>query len=504
MLIQINNLNKYTIFILICLILFDLNNVVCNSDKKRKKYKPSASKSTCDAKFVNPHEQERTFMATKQVSVDLPVYNTIASLKSVESVYENFNRKCSNEGMYQEFQKKTFNFTWRYEFFESPHCIRIELDLGNITQFKSMFNLNYYTFSYRELSRPNIHLKRNPINEPINSLVIHRVHIRPYIVCVSFYKNHLGYFPTNGNYNINNNTEYDRDQFISEMNCSNYNEMLLDDGRIHDVDLCVDIDTNDHFLSLDFEAPHENGHGLSAELIMVLFIMCLLVVILVLITFANYLIEKPKKRQMLKALRDYLQKKTNSNDNHTQLNINSVACSQNSLNHMKINNRKDSNPAIVVTDFSNRPVNENGESDPLLGPSGSASKFEVIPLNSLNNGFTPITANTIDQTGQLHKVTFNIGETIYEESPSASEIGLSEAAKKEEENPIDESVKTISHLLDDKPWLSSTPSQGNFYASLNNNPSLSNMNNNATKSHSRSNSLITNNIPAPTSNNSTE
>jgi hypothetical protein len=484
MLIKINKLN--TNIILVCLILFELTNISCNSDKKRKKYKPSASKSTCDAKFVNPHEQERTFMATKQVSVDLPVYNTIASVKSVESVIDNFNKKCSKERMFQEFQKQTFNFTWRYEFFESPHCIRIELDLGNITRFKSMFNLNYYTFSYRELSRPNIHLKRNPINESINSLVIHRVHIRPYIVCVSFYKNHLGFFPIHNNIN-NNSTEYDRDQFISDMNCSNYNEMLMDDERVHDVDLCVDIDTNDHFLSLDFDAPHEN-HEISGELIMVLFIMCLLVVILSVITFANYLIEKPKKRQMLKALRDYLQKKTHSNDNHNQLNINSVVCSQNSLN-AKNDKRKDSNPAIVVTDFSNRPVHENGESDPLLGPSGSSSKFEVIPLNTLNSGFTPITANTIDQTGQIHKVTFNIGETIYEESPSASEIGLS--GKKEEENQIDESVKTISHLLDDKPWLSSTPSQGNFYASLNTNSSASNMNTNATKSHSRSNSLIT-------------
>ena len=40
----------------------------------------------------------------------------------------------------------------------------------------------------------------------------------------------------------------DRDQYISSLSCSGYNKMLLEDERIHDVDLCVDVDIHDHFL----------------------------------------------------------------------------------------------------------------------------------------------------------------------------------------------------------------------------------------------------------------
>jgi hypothetical protein len=226
--------------------------------------------------------------------------------------------------------------------------------------------------------------------------------------------------------------------------------------------------------SFNMEAEH---HETSGELVMVIFILCLLVFILGVITFTHYIIEKPKKRKMLKALRDYLQRKSGGGTN-----VNSMVCSQNSLG----SKRRESNPAIVVTDHSassnqlNKHVEHgNGaESDPLLSAQNSSlSKFEVIPLSSMNSGFMPVTGNTVDQQGQMHKVTFNIGETIIEESPSQSEVQLNQNL---EESPNEESLKTISHLLDDKPWLCSTSSQAN----------LNSYNSNGNKAQSRSNSVI--------------
>jgi hypothetical protein len=91
-------------------------------------------------------------------------------------------------------------------------------------------------------------LKRQPIVDQINTLTIHRVHIRPYIVCVSFYKNDLGYNVMAQNSSGSAAETVDRDQYISSLSCSGYNKMLLEDERIHDVDLCVDVDIHDHFL----------------------------------------------------------------------------------------------------------------------------------------------------------------------------------------------------------------------------------------------------------------
>jgi hypothetical protein len=80
---------------------------------------------------------------------------------------------------------------FRYQFIETLHCIRVEIDLGNTTKFRQMTNFNYYMFNYREIAKKNTYLERQPINESVNSLTIYKAHLRPYIICVSFYKNKM-------------------------------------------------------------------------------------------------------------------------------------------------------------------------------------------------------------------------------------------------------------------------------------------------------------------------
>lgn len=205
--------------------------------------------------------------------------------------------------------------------------------------------------------------------------------------------------------------------------------------------------------------------GVDGELLMVIFIMSLLIVILIVISVAHYFIEKPKKRRMLHALRSYIHRKAHSKNNNTN-----SANASNVGSHASLNKTKDSGPVITVTDYSQfnsqDRIDEAKETDSLLennnntnGVQGQVSQGSILK-SDVPSAFVPVFNDT-------RKVMFHIGETILEEgSPSSSQAKLQEEANNKnssssgmendvinEENP--ECIKTISHLLDDKPWSSS-------------------------------------------------
>ena len=252
------------------------------------------------------------------------------------------------------------------------------------------------------------------------------------------------------------------------------------DERLHDTELCIDIDTLHHFLAMDMHDT-EDPSQINNELIMVIFILCLLGVMLFTVSVAHYIIEKPKKKRMLRVLMEYVQRKRNNNHGNNataaatnnSMNQNSASGSHNSLSKAG----GGSGPAITVTDFSNSSRNlthnssyasnksEDGkESEPLLFNATQAESYSSS--SSGNNSTFPVPS----------RVRFQVGETIIEESSSDSQIQLNidannesdsalvpnttgteeEAANKSgEAEPNEECLKSISHLLDDKPWLTS-------------------------------------------------
>ena len=80
------------------------------------------------------------------------------------------------------------------------------------------------------------------------------------------------------------------------------------DMYMHDVDLCIDIDINSDFMNMPVKHYKMNPiiKGANPELIMVVFIMVLLITMMATITLAHYLIERPKKRHLLSALRGFI------------------------------------------------------------------------------------------------------------------------------------------------------------------------------------------------------
>lgn len=385
--------------------IFLFNSAQCSINKKKyqqqlKHAKPNYKTKCSDYYFeFNPHIEKRLI---------IPSSIQVSSISVLAEIYDLFYQQCSQDENFIKINDSLIEINWKYQFFESPHCIRVDIDFGNMTKFRKSLNYAYYMFSYRELGKSNIFLKRNPIVDQVNTLVINRVHLRPYIVCISFYKN-------NPQFNENST------------DCAQMRRSLLQDERVHDVELCVDIDTPTHFLS----AVNSDVHGIDGvdrELVMVIFILVLLGLILVIITIAHYFIKKPRKKYF-ESIRYHIGKKSHSNSgNHSGLQSN--VGSHNSL----IIKDKNQHPAITITDYS-----KNGN-----------LHEESKETDSLLNKANPVKSD-------LKKAEFTIGETIMEESPSNSKVTIFENKfeKKVEPEENEECIKTISHLLDDKPWSTS-------------------------------------------------
>lgn len=405
-----------------------VSSVLTSSNKKHQQQLKHAKpnyKTKCSDYFsnYNPHVEKRLF---------IPSSVQVTSVSAMDQIYNLFLQQCVQDENTKKLNESLIEINWKYQFFEAPHCIRVDIDFGNVTKFKNSLDYAYYMFSYRELGKTNIFLRRNPIIDQINTLVINRVHLKPYIVCISFYKK-------NPLFN-ENSTE-----------CSQMKRALIEDERFHDVELCVDIDTPAHFLSALNSDVH-GFDGIDRELVMVIFILVLLGLILVIITIAHYLIKKPKKKY-LESFQNYINRKSQNSGNHSV--IQSNVGSNNSL----IIKEKTHNPYITVTDYSK---NMNTQEEP--------------------KDTDPLLNKTNPQKSELKKVEFTIGETIMEESPNSSQIKIVNNILEPEEN--EECIKTISHLLNDKPWSSSqaqfdinsrqSRSNSLFHPNTNNNQSNNN------------------------------
>ncbi len=195
----------------------------------------------------------------------------------------------------------------------------------------------------------------------------------------------------------------------SNKTCGDYSEFLFNNQRRQETELCIDINLN------KFEPELINGKSnifagnKSSELIMVLFIIFLLIIMLASITFAHFLIERPKKRLMLSALRNYIRDKKET---------------QNEI--LKSRSNDSLHPSIVVTDCSDQ--SKNCESETLIGP----KNLKTIGTNN------PVVRFSIDE------------ETFCEMNPKNNNLD-----DLDEEEAL-EALKSISHLLNDKPWQSTS------------------------------------------------
>ena len=106
--------------------------------------------------------------------------NQLAVLKSID----NNENHCDDTN-------KTITLKWSYQFIEEAHCVRVELNLSNVTSFKLKTNFNYYAFSYREITKTNVYLKRHPVVDSVNSLSVLKANLKPYVICVTFFKNKI-------------------------------------------------------------------------------------------------------------------------------------------------------------------------------------------------------------------------------------------------------------------------------------------------------------------------
>ena len=221
----------------------------------------------------------------------------------------------------------------------------------------------------------------------------------------------------------------------------------------------IDIDTQLHFLSTHpIEHEEMNFTETNRELLMVIFIICLSAIILSLITVGHYVIEKPRKKRMLQALRTHIQSKTHGpNDNVNLMNSSSQAIFKDSS--------KGNQPSIVVTDFSSsntlNGVKSNYEED---------AKDTEPMLSQFKNDLAQTYHQNDSHSNNQHKVTFVIGETIIEE-PATFNDSLNDSiqADNNSNNQNEESIKCVSHLLDDKPWITApTPPANNQRMTRNN------------------------------------
>lgn len=216
---------------------------------------------------------------------------------------------------------------------------------------------------------------------------------------------------------------------------------------------------------------------------MVIFIFCLLMIMLAIIATIHFLIERPRKRR-LKHLRDYLNRKAHSFFQATG--------SQGSVAALKVG----STPSIIVTDFGTHYASLSAGQQQQQQRDDEASETDAL---------LPHTAYT-----DPAKITFSVGETIVEETASFIEdtrpavsaaaasvvvvaaaappattasvlleepvaavelemappppvVVTTAAAASNQEETIgnveeveDAAEKTLSHLLDNKPWSTTT------------------------------------------------
>ena len=378
-----------------------------NHNKRNHLFQPCGPQDGHDLRNMT-----RFYLPVHQGGIDEPV--TFSSGEAIRPFYEIFEKQCTNDSSFEKLNKNWLKMLWRYKLYEDLHCLRVELDLGNITHFRKTFNYTYYVFSYRELGKKNIFLKRQAIEESKNSLIIRHANLRPYIICISFYKDDLYKYDTPAESVNGTNRTYDASTTTpaTSLSCDQRAEMLRQDVPGHDLAMCIDIDTPEHFLEIH---KHSLEHrGFNPELIMVLFIVGLLIFMLFAISIINFiLVEKPLEKKR-KRLGQFVQRKLNSSADHSAALINSRDSL--SRNNSKLQLAKDNAPSITINDFSSNKSLQNSnagdeskETDGLLVVRGDS--FNQNAVSSLLTTDSYSQGSNVNQN-MGHKVTFQKGETI--------------------------------------------------------------------------------------------
>jgi hypothetical protein len=151
----------------------------------------SSSHSKYDCLKIDPHINSiyRTHKFLPIKNGEMKTLTSSESVKSLKSKLENTCQQENNTKQINDFDNNLVELNWRVQYQKTSHCIRVELDFGkNLTKLNSNFNFNYYMFSYREFTKPNIYLNRNPLNESVNNLIINKAHTNSYVICVTFLK----------------------------------------------------------------------------------------------------------------------------------------------------------------------------------------------------------------------------------------------------------------------------------------------------------------------------
>jgi uncharacterized protein YxeA len=391
-------------------------------------------KSDGDASLRNIHVQKKLQQKLKQEkhSKDIKSCENIDDwnplTKSVYFLLTSLNHDYKNDDLssinaFSPFldsctnQSELIEIEWKYQYFESMHCIKIELDLKNSTNFIEKAKYNYYSFSYRELGKRNKFRPRQIINESVNSLVVKNVNLRPYIICVTFYKgDYLSLSQETPNISTHQSN-------ISEIGCKDYTILFSQDKQTHDVDLCVDIDTQAHFLT------DISNHGYSnAELIMVCFIVVILIALLILITITHSLTQKPK----IKRFREYL--------NH-RLHLHASAHKGSDEKHIHTAGNCSSAHSLHSNEGNNN-YNHHGNNSELKDDNHISETTSLLVPGSNN-----ILNHRNDSKSSA--VRFHLAEIVEDEE---AEVNKDDLCNNENEA---ECIKSIAHLLDDKPWSSS-------------------------------------------------
>ena len=87
-------------------------------------------------------------------------------------------------------------------------------------------------------------------------------------------------------------------------------QLFIKEEQAHDIDLCIDIDTQAHFLSdYGYDDSHQTH---SSEHVMVIFILVIIFIMLTILPVANYLLLKMRKKAYFQFLTKYVHRKASS------------------------------------------------------------------------------------------------------------------------------------------------------------------------------------------------
>jgi hypothetical protein len=409
------------------------------------------SKTSLSERRVELYDIDELEEHLDSTNIDITYKGIITSNLSTVFYNNTFFMRCNLEILNGSNQSNSTTITktrkkqqliWKYDFYDHIDLIYVEFDFTNTTHFIKKFGYEYYMFSYRIINENNKFMKRQLITDKNKTLTIHKAEKIPYVVCVTFFKK-----------NITNSSEP----------CSSLAEQIQNDENAHDVNLCIDV------LSHSQKSMLIKKHDSTYDEVMVGFILCLIAFLLVAITLVHFYIERPKKKRLANALRAFIQK--NSHQFH-------ISHSSHKLSNIK---HYPTSPAIILTKpASSESFNCHSNNRP--GAESDSENESLLSVNGIYNHLNHSTQSKEDHNNnnapyhhREKKSFFFLGEPIKEEednnspssnynsysSPSRNETGENESETGTQINKTlidhsndEQSLESVSHILDSKPWAS--------------------------------------------------